>query len=66
MYQEKNVRNVVHSLELAETQMQKLGLWDVIFLKISSQPKPVLFIPKRLYFLSEHLKISDKNKWKLH
>lgn len=40
--------------------MQKLGLSDVIFLKISSQPKPVLFVPKRLYFLSEHLKTSNE------
>lgn len=60
MHQQKNVKNTVHSFELAKRQMQKLGLSDVIFLKISSQHKPFLFISKRLYFLSEHLKTSNK------
>lgn len=60
MHQEENVKRAVHSFEFAKTQMQKLGLSDVIFLKISSQTKPVLLFPKRPYFLSEYLKTSNK------
>lgn len=60
MHQEKNIKNTVHSFEPAKTQVQKVGLSDVIFLKISSQPNPVLFIPKRLYLISEILKTSNK------
>lgn len=60
MHQEKNIKKAVYISELAKTQMQKLGLSDVIFLKISSQTKLVLLFPKGPYFLSEYLKTSNK------
>lgn len=56
----KNIKNTVNSFEPAKTQVQKVGLSDVIFPKISSQTNPVLFIPKRLYLISELLKTSNK------